>query len=85
MSEPKIDLMEAISLLAREKDMNEEVLIDTIEEALKAKEAGEPRTILFNLSGNGYLDLAAYDSYNKGQIRDYDYASGTEIQVPVEA
>ena len=36
MSEPKIDLMEAISLLAREKDMNEEVLIDTIEEALKA-------------------------------------------------
>jgi N utilization substance protein A len=36
MSEPKIDLMEAISLLAREKDMNEEVLVDTIEEALKA-------------------------------------------------
>lgn len=36
MNEPKVDLMEAISLLAREKDMNEEVLVDTIEEALKA-------------------------------------------------
>ncbi|NLX82437.1 MAG: transcription termination/antitermination protein NusA [Clostridiales bacterium] len=36
MSNQKIDLMEAISLLAREKDMNEDVLIDTIEDALKA-------------------------------------------------
>ena len=36
MSNQKIDLMEAISLLAREKDMNEDVLVDTIEEALKA-------------------------------------------------
>ena len=36
MSGEKIDLIEAISLLAREKDMNEEVLVDTIEEALKA-------------------------------------------------
>lgn len=36
MNGQKIDLMEAISLLARERDMNEDVLIDTIEEALKA-------------------------------------------------
>ena len=36
MSNQKIDLMEAISLLAREKDMNEDLLVDTIEEALKA-------------------------------------------------
>lgn len=36
MNAPKADLMEAISLLAREKDINEEVLVDTIEEALKA-------------------------------------------------
>jgi len=36
MSGQKIDLMEAISMLAREKDMNEDVLVDTIEEALKA-------------------------------------------------
>jgi len=36
VSNQKIDLMEAISLLAREKDMNEDVLVDTIEEALKA-------------------------------------------------
>ncbi|NLM85917.1 MAG: transcription termination/antitermination protein NusA [Clostridiales bacterium] len=36
MNEQKVDLIEAISMLAREKDMNEEVLVDTIEEALKA-------------------------------------------------
>lgn len=36
MIEQKVDLIEAISMLAREKDMNEEVLVDTIEEALKA-------------------------------------------------
>jgi len=36
MTNQKVDLMEAISMLAREKDMNEEVLVDTIEEALKA-------------------------------------------------
>ena len=36
MNGQKIDLMEAISMLAREKDMNEDVLVDTIEEALKA-------------------------------------------------
>ena len=35
MSNQKVDLMDAISMLAREKDMNEAVLIDTIEEALK--------------------------------------------------
>lgn len=36
MNAPKMDLMEAISLLAREKDISEEILVDTIEEALKA-------------------------------------------------
>ncbi len=36
MNDQKVDLIEAISMLAREKDMNEEVLVDTIEEALKA-------------------------------------------------
>ena len=39
-----------------------------VDEALKAKEAGEPRVILFNLSGNGYLDLGAYDSYFSGHL-----------------
>jgi tryptophan synthase beta chain len=29
--------------------------------------------IVFNLSGNGYLDLGAYDSFNHGALEDYEY------------
>lgn len=45
----------------------------TIEEALKAKEAGEEKVIVFNLSGHGFLDLGAYDSYLAGKLEDYSY------------
>ncbi|HRZ86763.1 MAG TPA: TrpB-like pyridoxal phosphate-dependent enzyme [bacterium] len=43
-----------------------------IDEALKAKAAGEEKTILFNLSGHGYLDMAAYESYLGGKLDDYE-------------
>lgn len=42
-----------------------------IEEALAAREAGEARTILFNLSGHGFLDLPSYDAYLAGKLEDY--------------
>ena len=42
-----------------------------IDEALAAKEAGEKRVILFNLSGHGYFDMAAYDAYLGGNLQDY--------------
>jgi tryptophan synthase beta chain len=41
-----------------------------IDEALAAKEAGEERVILFNYSGHGLLDLAAYDAFLHGQLVD---------------
>jgi tryptophan synthase beta chain len=41
-----------------------------IDEALAAREAGEARTILFNLSGHGFLDLSAYDAYLAGELQD---------------
>jgi tryptophan synthase beta chain len=44
-----------------------------IDEALDAKEKGEKRVILFNLSGHGHFDLAAYESYLSGSLEDYDY------------
>jgi predicted alternative tryptophan synthase beta-subunit len=44
-----------------------------IDEALDAKKSGEPRTILFNLSGHGHFDMAAYDKYFAGQLEDYEY------------
>jgi len=44
-----------------------------IEEALKAKEEGKERTILFNLSGHGHFDMAAYDKYFAGELLDYEH------------
>jgi tryptophan synthase beta chain len=44
-----------------------------IDEALAAKEAGEQKVILFNLSGHGHFDLGAYDKYFAGQLEDYAY------------
>ncbi len=41
-----------------------------IDEALKAKETGEEKTIVFNLSGHGYFDLAAYDDFLYGRLKD---------------
>ncbi len=44
-----------------------------IQEALKAKEEGVKKTILFNLCGHGHFDLAGYDQYMRGQLLDYEY------------
>ncbi len=42
-----------------------------MDEALKCKETGEEKTILFGLTGTGYFDLKAYESYNDGTMTDY--------------
>lgn len=42
-----------------------------MDEALKCKETGEKKTILFGLTGTGYFDLAAYISYNEGSMTDF--------------
>jgi len=44
-----------------------------IDEALVAKEAGEARVILFNLSGHGHFDLSSYERYLAGALEDYEY------------
>ncbi|MCD6519628.1 MAG: TrpB-like pyridoxal phosphate-dependent enzyme [Anaerolineae bacterium] len=44
-----------------------------IDEALDAKEKGDERVIVFNLSGHGYLDLGAYDAYLAGKLKNYAY------------
>ena len=41
-----------------------------IDEALKCKETGEEKTILFGLTGTGYFDLKAYEQYNDGKMSD---------------
>jgi tryptophan synthase beta chain len=45
----------------------------TIDEAMAAREAGERRVILFNLSGHGHFDMGAYDAYLSGALQDYAY------------
>ena len=42
-----------------------------IDEALKCKETGEEKTIVFGLTGTGYFDLVAYQKYNDGEMTDY--------------
>ena len=45
-------------------------ICQAVKEALICKETGEEKVILFNLSGHGYLDLAAYDNYLSGNLND---------------
>lgn len=42
-------------------------------EAIAAKESGEEKVILFNLSGHGHFDMASYQAYFNGELVDYAY------------
>ena len=42
-----------------------------IDEALKCKETGEEKTIVFGLTGTGYFDMVAYEKFNNGEMQDY--------------
>jgi tryptophan synthase beta chain len=44
-----------------------------IDQALEAKASGEKRVIVFNLSGHGHFDLAAYEQYLAGNLEDYEH------------
>ena len=44
-----------------------------IEEAIKCRETGEAKTILFNHSGHGHFDMTSYESYMAGKLSDYEY------------
>ena len=43
-----------------------------MDEAIKAREEGVARTIVFNLCGHGHFDMASYDRYLRGDIQDYE-------------
>ena len=45
----------------------------TVNEALRCREAGESKVILFNLSGHGLMDMSAYDQYLAGNLTNYTY------------
>lgn len=45
----------------------------TLDEALRCKETGEEKVLLFSLTGHGHFDMASYDRYFSGQLEDYAY------------
>jgi tryptophan synthase beta chain len=44
-----------------------------VDAALSCKEANEPKTLLFALTGHGYFDMSAYDEYFNGRLQPYEY------------
>ena len=45
----------------------------SVREARHCAETGEPKTLLFNLSGHGHFDMSAYDRFLAGELEDFDY------------
>ena len=54
-----------------------------VDEAIKCREEGIGKVIVFNLSGHGLLDLAAYDAYLGGELKDYEHPE-EEIKAATE-
>jgi tryptophan synthase beta chain len=52
-----------------------------MDEALKARETGEKKVILFNLSGHGHFDLTSYNKYLSGQLEDYVYPEEKQASI----
>jgi len=75
---PQIACFEAALLFSRAEGIipapeSSHAIRVAIDEALLAKEEGKEKTILFNLSGHGHVDMAAYDAYFSGDLEDYEY------------
>ena len=48
-------------------------IAEVLREALRARDEGKPRTILFNLCGHGHFDMQSYIDYQAGKLENYDY------------
>ena len=73
VSYPQLKCFEAALTMARAEGLivapeTSHAVCCVIEEALKAKEEGKEKTILFNLSGHGLLDLGGYQKYLDGKL-----------------
>jgi tryptophan synthase beta chain len=75
---PQLETFEAGVLFARTECIvpapeSTHAIAATVREARRCKETGEPKTLLFNLSGHGHFDMASYDRYFRGELEDYAY------------
>ena len=73
---PQLETFEAGLLFARTEGIipapeSSHAIAATIREALKCKETGEDKVILFNLSGHGLIDMSAYEQYLNGDLMNY--------------
>ena len=73
----QLDTFKAATLFARTEGIipapeSSHAIAATINEALKAKVAGEKKVILFNLSGHGLIDMTAYDRYYANDLSNYE-------------
>ena len=74
---PQLETFKAATMFAQSEGIipapeSSHAIATAIREALKAKEEGVQKTILFNLSGHGLIDMAAYDSYIAGDLSNYE-------------
>ncbi len=53
-------------------------VVAAIEEARRAKRENRPVTIVFNLSGHGFLDLGSYEAFIAGKLQNYEFSLGAE-------
>ncbi len=74
---PQLESFKAATMFARSEGIipapeSSHAIAATINEALKCKVSGEKKTILFNLSGHGLIDMAAYDRYFANDLTNYE-------------
>ncbi len=74
---PQLESFEAATLFAKSEGLipapeSSHAIAAAIREARRADEEGRPRTILFNLSGHGLIDMTAYDRYLAGDLANYE-------------
>lgn len=72
----QVEVFDAATLFAKTEGIipapeSSHAIKGAVNAALEAKEAGEEKVILFNLSGHGHFDMTAYDAYFAGQLTDY--------------
>ncbi len=84
---PQKSVFEAAVLFARTEGIlpapeSSHAIRAAVNEALAAKETGEKKVILFNLSGHGHFDLSAYNAYNTGQLEDYEISENEILAIP---
>ncbi len=81
----QLDSFKAATLFARSEGIipapeSSHAIAATIQEAIKCKISGESKTILFNLSGHGLIDMTAYDQYFANDLSNYEVSPDEILQ-----